>query len=184
MSEDFLARLSNAVAAHERRARERFGALDYAKFNWSPGPDKWSIGQCLDHLVKGNDPYFAIFDSLANGTHQTTIWQRLPLLPAFWGWALYNTIKPENTRKAKAPKIFQPSLSDVPLSRLDDFCRQQTRLMDAMNKLKHLDLETTIITSPVATFITYSLWDTFEILVAHEERHLNQAERVLQATKD
>jgi len=181
MSDDFLTGLAKTVSGCERRAREQFGSLDYEKFNWSPEPGRWSIGQCLEHLVKSNEPYFAIFDSLANGTHQTTLWQRLPLWPTLWGKALYNTIKPENTRKAKAPKIFQPTIGTIPLSMLDDFCKQQPRLIAAMNAAKSVDLDRTIITSPVASFITYSLRDTFAILAAHEERHLRQAEQVLRA---
>lgn len=178
MSDDFLTGLAKTISGYERRAREQFGSLDYEKFNWSPEPGRWSIGQCLEHLVKSNEPYFAIFDSLANGTHQSTIWQRLPILPGLWGRALYNMINPENTKKGKAPRIFQPTIGTVPLSTLDEFCRQQPRLIAAMHDLKHLDLEATIITSPVARFVTYSLRDTFAILVAHEERHLRQAERV------
>lgn len=181
MSEDFLGGLAKKVGRIERCARDLFGGLDYEKFNWSSEPGRWSVGQCLEHLVKSNEPYFAIFDSLANGTHRPTIWERLPIWPTLWGRALYNTIKPENLRKAKAPNIFQPTIGTVPLAMLDEFCRQQPRLIAAMESAKGLDLDYTIITSPVASFITYSLRDTFAILVAHEERHLQQAERVLGA---
>lgn len=184
MDNDFLNGLAKNVAGIERRAREQFGALDYEKFNWSPEPGRWSVGQCLEHLVKSNEPYFAIFDSVANGTKRTTIWERLPIWPTLWGKALYNTIKPENTRKAKAPRIFQPTIGTVPLSILDDFCKQQPRLIAAMESARGVDLGRTIITSPVAKVITYSLRDTFNILVAHEERHLRQAERVLKTQQD
>ncbi len=181
MGDDFLGGLAKSISDIERRAREHFGKLDYETFNWSSEPGRWSIGQCLEHLVKSNEPYFAIFDRLANGTHRATIWEQIPIWPMLWGKALYNTIKPENARKAKAPKIFQPTIGTVLLSTLDEFCRQQPRLIAAMSNLKHLDLEATIITSPVARVITYSLRDTFAILAAHEERHMRQAERVLVA---
>jgi len=43
-----------------------------------------------------------------------------------------------------------------------------------------LDLRKVIITSPVASFATYSLLDAYKILVAHERRHMTQAKRVME----
>jgi hypothetical protein len=39
----------------------------------------------------------------------------------------------------------------------------------------------TIITSPLAGFVTYSLDDCLTILIVHERRHVLQAKRVVQS---
>ena len=179
MSDNFLLGLSATVSEVERRARELFGALDYERFNRSPQPGSWSIGQCLDHLVKANEPYFAIFDSVANGTKQTMFWERLPILPKIFGATVLNTVHPTTVRKSKAPRIFQPTTSNVPLAVREAFLQQQHKFVDAFTSLRGVDLDVTIVTSPVARFIPYNLRDALSIVVAHEERHMQQAERVL-----
>lgn len=184
MSSDFLSGLSVAVSEIERRAKDLFGSLDHERFNWSPREDSWSIGQCLDHLVRANDPYFRIFESVATGTKRTTVWERLPLLPRLFGAAVFNTVRPEMKRKARAPRIFQPRKERVPIDILNVFCLQQRKLVEAMVSLEGVDLDKTVVTSPVAPFITYSLWHAVSIIAAHEERHLQQAERVLRAMTD
>ena len=35
-----------------------FSGLDNTQLNRKPVADKWSIAQCLDHLVVSNDSYF------------------------------------------------------------------------------------------------------------------------------
>jgi hypothetical protein len=44
-------------------------------------------------------------------------------------------------------------------------------------------LKKIIITSPVASFVTYSLLDGYKIIVAHEQRHFAQAKRVMQLSE-
>jgi hypothetical protein len=66
---------------------------------------------------------------------------------------------------------------------VDRFCDQQRGLKDAIKPLAFLDLDRTIITSPVARPVTYSLRHALLIVVRHEERHLNQAVRVLDAVQ-
>lgn len=179
MSEEFLSRLAADVSGIERRARDLFGALDYERFNWSPQPGRWSVGQCLEHLAISNEPYFGIYESVAMGTKQTTVWERLPLIPAFFGGAVLRTVHPDNVRKSKAPRIFRPTTGSVALAVRDTFYHQQQRFIEAFESLRGFDLDTTIITSPVARFIPYSLRHALLIPTAHEERHMRQAERVL-----
>ncbi len=184
MSDEFLGRLTADVSAIERRARELFGGLNYERFNWSSQPDRWSVGKCLEHLVIANEPYFAIFSSVAKGTKQTTFWERVPFLPKMFGTAVLNTVRPETAKKSKAPGIFRPTVGNVPLEMLDTFCAQQQRLVETFASLKGVDVDKTIVTSPVARFIPYSLRDALLIVVEHEKRHMNQAERMLRNRND
>jgi hypothetical protein len=50
-----------------------------------------------------------------------------------------------------------------------------------MRATAELPIEKIIITSVVSPFVTYTLLDAYRILVAHERRHLEQAERVMRA---
>lgn len=35
--------------------QKNFGGLSAEQINWKPRADSWSIGQCLDHLIKSNE---------------------------------------------------------------------------------------------------------------------------------
>ena len=48
-----------------------------------------------------------------------------------------------------------------------------------MRMTEELDLRNIVITSPVMSLMTYSLWDAYKIMVAHERRHMAQAKRVM-----
>lgn len=179
MITELLNNLTENIARVEQTARGEFGALDGDQLNWRPGGNRRSIGQCLDHVMKSNSPFFETFKSIRNGTRQTTFWERLPLLPAFWGSFVLNKVRPETTRKTRTTKVLIPSPEPAPPDIVDTFCGQQCELIAAIQMLVEIDLDAHIITSPVAPFVTYSLRNALAIIVAHEERHLLQAKNVL-----
>ncbi|MEJ7615903.1 MAG: hypothetical protein WKF30_02760 [Pyrinomonadaceae bacterium] len=94
---------------------------------------------------------------------------------------LIKVMGPDATRKFKAPQSFQPSSSDVDASVVDSFVAHQRELSALLMTAANLDLRRTIITSPVSRFVTYSLLDGYKILIAHEKRHLRQAQEVREA---
>jgi hypothetical protein len=94
------------------------------------------------------------------------------------GSLLIKFVDPRSVRKVKAPQKFQPAQSDISGSVIDDFVAQQGEIVEKMKATGHLDLERLIITSPVGAVITYSLMDTYRVLVLHEHRHFQQAKRV------
>ena len=163
------------------QVRAEFGALRTDQLNWKPNPDKWSVGQCFDHLIVSNGEYFPIFDRVLQGKKTSnTIWESLPGLPRMWGQMLIKSVSPDATRKQKAPKILAPSTSAVDAGIIIRFLDQQLRVVDYLNTITAVDAEKIIITSPVARVITYSLLDACRVIVAHEQRHILQARRVAQ----
>ena len=158
-----------------------FGALGTDQLNWKPAADKWSVGQCFDHLLTANSEYFPIFDRVLQGQKTTnTIWERLPGLPRFLGQMLIRSLSPDTARKQTAPKIFAPTTSAVDAGIIPRFIDQQERVIGYLNTITAVDADTIIITSPVARVITYSLLDACRVIVAHEQRHILQARRVTQ----
>jgi hypothetical protein len=92
-------------------------------------------------------------------------------------------LDPTTTRKMKAPGRFQPSSSDISGSIIEDFVAQQTKVAEAIDSTSKLNPEHIVITSPAASMITYSLMDAFRIIVVHEKRHFQQAQRVTQEAR-
>ena len=173
---DGLAAQARATAAH---VQARFGPLTAAQLNWKPAPDRWSVGQCLEHLVNADGAYFPTFEAVRDGRYRKTLWQRMPGLPTFFGRMLLKTIDPANTRKSKAPAIFKPASSEVGPDVVRRFGQQQAKLVEYLQAAPGLDLDGTIIPSPVTPIVTYSLFDALRILVRHAQRHVQQADRVV-----
>jgi hypothetical protein len=158
--------------------RRDFGSLSVQQLNWKPSSDRWSIAQCIDHLETTNKAYFPIFEKIVNGGKKNTFWESLPWFPVFWGKMLIKSVSPEGARKLKAPTIFQPGTSNIDQAILRRFIDQQNQVIGYMKATEGMNLEKIIISSPVSNIITYSLIDAYRIIVAHEKRHLLQAERV------
>jgi len=162
-------------------AQSTFGNLSPSQLNWKPSAERWSVGQCFDHLIASNKGYLPIFDDVLKGRKQS-VWESMPLLPGLAGKLLIKSLDPANSRKMKAPKHFEPAQSDISASVINDFVDQQTRIVEKMKATEHLDLERIIITSPALGAITYSLMDAYRIIVVHEHRHFQQAKRVTEET--
>jgi hypothetical protein len=172
-------RLKHELGAIAGAVRNEFGGLTVEQLNWKPSPDRWSVAQCLDHLITGNREYFPIFDSIVSGRKKTAFLERLPLLPTLWGKFMIKSLDPKSTRKFKAPANLQPASSDLPAAIVEQFGEQQTQFAGWMDKMKDLDLDRIVITSPVLKLIIYSVLDSYRFLVLHEQRHFQQAQRVM-----
>jgi hypothetical protein len=163
------------------QVKAEFGRLRADQLNWKPAADKWSVGQCFDHLLVSNGEYFPIFDRVLQGVKTTnTIWESLPGLPRMWGQMLIKSVSPDSARKQKAPRILAPTTSAVDAGIINRFVDQQERIVNYLNTMTAVDAGKIIITSPVARVITYSLLDACRVIVAHEQRHILQARRVTQ----
>ena len=176
------AELANLIATANNianDAKSTFGHLSPAQLNWKPSADRWSVGQCFDHLLTANKGYFPAIEHVLAGKKRT-FWERVPVLPGLAGKLLIKSLEPSSTRKMKAPKHFEPAQSDITASVINDFVDQQGKIVEKMKATEHLDLERIVITSPAAAAITYSLMDAYRIIVVHEQRHFLQAKRVME----
>ena len=155
-----------------------FGSLTPDQLNWKPSPSEWSIAQCLEHLIVINGSYFPVFERVERGQFTPTFKERLPLLPRVFGPLVLKAVSPESPRRYKAAAPFQPSSSALAGDIVARFVTHQQEVARHLEAAAGLHPERLVITSPVASFVTYSLLDAFRILVAHEQRHLAQARRV------
>jgi len=176
--------LSELIAEAEqvpRTVNAAFGALSSDQIIWKPSPGEWSIANCLEHLVLLNEPYFPPIEKILAGKHKVSFWERVPMLPAFFGRLVLAAVQPESKRKIKARPAFVPELSDTDIGIRTRFLTHQVELIRLMKATAELPIDKIVITSVVSPVVTYSLLDAYRILVAHERRHLQQAERVMRA---
>jgi hypothetical protein len=163
-----------------REAREVFGHLSPSQLNWKPSAERWSVGQCFDHLVVTNRCFFPDMERVAAGTYRPSLWARVSPLSGFFGRFILKALDPARGRRTKAPRVFEPARSDVAADVVERFAAHQSELSERMRATAGADLRGLKVTSPVSPVATYSLLDAYRILVAHERKHFEQARRVTQ----
>ncbi len=159
---------------------DQFNDLRPDQLMWKPAPHRWSIAQCLDHLIVSNECYFPVLDRLSGDRYRATFWEQWSPFSKSIGRNMVATLGPEVRRPFKAPKLFQPRQKDVKDDAIvDRFRKHQEALIRKLEAIRVQPLNKVVVTSPVAGLITIPLTDVLEILAGHEERHLSQAERLL-----
>lgn len=156
-----------------------FAGLDDAQLNWKPSPDRWSIGQCLDHLITADELYVPQLEAIAAGRKQSTVWERLPLWPRAAGAMVRWATHPDSRLRSKTFTVFEPATSDIPATIVTDFVRHAKRLLELIAATDGVDHDRVVLTSPLGAFVTYSLKDAVIIMITHHERHYRQARAVL-----
>ena len=175
-----LSKLIDEAKAITEDARKTFGHLSAEQLNWKPSAESWSVAQCLEHLIVINSGYFPIIKKLVRGEYKHSLKERLPVLPKVFGKLVINAVKPEAQRKIKASTKFEPSKSAIDAQIVNKFVEHQQEVIEHMKMTENLNLNKIIITSPVASLVTYSLLDAHKIVVLHEQRHIAQAKRVME----
>lgn len=132
-------------------------------------------------MITANKAYIPIIEQTLTGKKQSTLWENIPLLPRLYGKLLIKYLSPQSTRKLKAPEVFKPASSSIDADIIGRFIELQKQMMLLMKRTEGFNLSRIKITSPALRFVTYSLIDGYEIIVVHEKRHVQQAERVLGA---
>jgi hypothetical protein len=163
-------------------ARATFGSLSSEQLNWKPAEKNWSIAQCFDHLLTTHSLYFPLFERLAARNVKQTSWESYSPLSGFFGRFLIKSMRPENEKKMKTTARAQPSSSEITGDIIERYGEHQRQLIEHLRKLPpDIDPARTIVTSPLAGFVTYSLHDCYTILAVHGPRHFNQAKRVMES---
>ena len=164
---------------------EAFEHLSPEALNWKPQANKWSVGQCIDHVIVTNLTYFPIIEQTTNKTYRHTFWQKVPFIPTIMGNMLFKTIAPTHTtNKVKTFPIFEPTTSQIAADILHQFQIHQEKLSELFAQTNGLSYDKIIVSSPVNKYIIYSLEMAINIIVAHEKRHFWQAKNTLAMYED
>jgi hypothetical protein len=176
-----LAQVSAGFDDLAREAQRTFGGLDGRQLNWKPDPQRWSVAQCLEHLLATNGLMLRSSADGLSGAHRPTLWQRMPIVPGVLGRMLIRSQSPASTRTFTASPKVQPASSGIAADIVVRFVEQQR---DAAARARAMDERAaarTILTSPLMNGIIYSVLDGFRLMVAHGWRHVEQARRITQS---
>ena len=173
--------LTSEASAIAADAEHAFGPLSREQLNWKRQGDQWSVAQCFEHLITINAAYFPQFRRIEDGACAPSWRNRVPWLGRFFGSMILRAVQPDSQRKFTAAKHVEPSTSAIEEDIIARFTAHQREVIQHMTLTGSQDLSAIVVTSAVAPVAFYSALDAFRILVAHERRHMAQAERVTHA---
>jgi hypothetical protein len=160
--------------------------LSSEELNRKPTPDSWSAAECFQHLLSTKASYLISFGEIIKANQgsdkESTAFihsANQSFNHSFWGKLILYFVNPKTKMKSKTTSSFNPSNSKVEPEIIQKYLEQHDQLTKTISGMKNLDLKRLRMASPINSKIKYNLGDAIRILVLHDKRHIQQAERAL-----
>jgi hypothetical protein len=182
--------LLDSLALHTesflKKAVSEWQMLPHHQFACKPAPEKWSANQCLAHLNEYGRYYLPLIETSINQAIQLK--QDFPMefktgwLGNYFTGMMLNNTDGAPVKKMSAPRAYTPQANNDSYAVIAEFIEQQEKLLSLLRKAKRVDLEKIRIPVSIAKFFRLKLGDTLLFLIAHNYRHILQADRALEPT--
>lgn len=175
----WLPRLISELDAADERAAAVAKGLSAIQLNWQPKPGAWSIGQCLEHLSKGNEAILTALSAALEGQ------PRKPVDDIRLGWLtrkfirMYLAPNPGGS-KARAPKRIEPA-KQIGANVLEAFLCSTQAARELARRASGYDVNRIRYKNPFVPLLRFTVGGGLEIMAQHAGRHLLQAEGVKQS---
>jgi uncharacterized damage-inducible protein DinB len=162
---------------------EKLKRLTKEQLNRKREDGGWSVGQVLDHL----NIYSAFYLPVMTKAQQEHSHSTEPVFRSGWlGNYFTKLMKPAKdgsiASRMKSPRNARPAKEDYSHDVLEQFIEDQHTLLELLQFSAGADLRSRVPIS-LSPLIRLKLGDTLRFVVAHEQRHFGQIER-LPATKE
>lgn len=175
-----ISQITSALTQVADDTRATFGGLTAEQLNWKPAEKGWSVGQCVEHIIRTNEQFYPEFEKLANGTRRNSFFENYSPLTGFFGRFLIKAVS-EDSKKARAPSKMIVPPSEVAGDVIQRFASHIDEVNRKVESCAVADRHKTVVTSPFLAVFTYTLDDAYTVLVEHARRHVRQANRVIEA---
>jgi hypothetical protein len=180
---DLLDKLVKKVQDHKQQTAHKFSKMRTSDLNRLSPAGGWSITQCLDHLNSYGNYYLPVIRQnleLALPDDDGKVFES-----GWLGRYFVKMMDPETGKKKyKAFKGHIPETNLDPAIVIQEFLKQQDELKLLLLFAANRNLSEIRIPVSICKFIRLKLGDVFQFLIAHNERHLQQATRNLQEAED
>jgi len=161
------------------RARQLLTGTSADALTRRPQPDRWSAAECVAHLTLTNQHY----PPLIRGALEQAPPGDGPYGMDFRGRMLRWILEPPYRSGVKTMPSMEPQAGESPEQVLAGFLASQEELLRLLEAARGKALGKTTITSPFSKRMRYNAYSCFQVLAAHERRHLWQAEQALAQMK-
>ena len=156
-----------------------FSKITIEELNHKPNSEQWSIGELMDHIMVTNSLYIPKYQKVIEGNHRNPFSARFGYVTDFLGKSILQSVNPDNPKKLKTVKKFEPVKREFTLDIAEEFRTKQVELIELVKQTDSVNHNKTYINSPASPLIVYSLEYANRIILWHELRHIQQANDLL-----
>jgi hypothetical protein len=173
---EYLRQLEDA----DRRMEELTNNLSETQATWqSSNGASWSVAQCLEHIAEANRTYL---DAMHAALPKARV-GHTPFRTGGWLSAYFlKQIGPQVTLKMKAPKKIKPRAHVSKDEALSEYRRASENTRRFVVETAQLDLCGVRFKNPYVPLLSFTIATALLIMIAHTQRHLNQAEQIVKNT--
>ncbi len=162
-----------------QRAEWVIERLTPEKLTQRPRSGSWSIAECIGHLNIISDDYHPLIAAAIEKARRGNLVGKGPFDPGFMGRFMFKSMEPPVKRKFKAVKgTANPKVIRDANELIAAFTARQKELQRLIEDAEGLDQQKIKIQSPYAWWLRLRLCAVFPFILAHERRHIWQAEAV------
>ena len=180
-----LKRLSILTSGLITEVQENIATRSSEDLNKQPYERSWSAAQCLEHLNAYYRYYIPVFRGKIQNTRFTDPSDYFISSPL--GRAVYRSVKLGKVknvkRKLKSPKDYNP-LVNASLSTensVNEYLDHAKDFIQLLKEVEKVDLRKTKVPLSLRPVVKLNLGDALLFMVYHNERHIYQAKRALEA---
>jgi DinB family protein len=165
------------------RAWALISSTDGRLFTVRPAPMSWSAAECISHLSISSEIFLApLRAAIDNGRAKGLRSTRPPKMDLI-GRVLKWFLEPPIRKHVKTSVPFVPKSIRAKAEAFGEFASFQAKLSELLQEANGLDLNRMKLVSPFDKRIRYNLYSAFHIVIAHQRRHLWQAEQAIATLK-
>lgn len=175
--------LGDKVERHIQEAVSVFQNLPERDLLRPAADGGWSIAACLAHLNSYGDYYLPRLKAAVDCQ------RGMPVDATFRsscvGRIFISMMDPATSRKKyKATAAHEPPTALDAYAVVREFVRQQEELLLSLRACQHIDLNSIQVPVSVLNWLHLKLGDALQLLIAHNQRHLDQARRNLSVCEE
>ena len=170
-----LINMTSSVKAEVVKMKEQ----PLSQLNLKQSAESWSALECLEHLNRYGDFYLPEITRRINASKHPNAKR---FKSSWLGEYFANAMKPD-AKSMQTFKVMNPVGSELDKTVIDTFIQQQDTLLDLLEAAQTTSLQKIKTSISISKMIRLRLGDTFRVLIYHNERHLAQAKRAVDAKK-
>lgn len=176
---DELSEYREQFAQIQKRVEDLVSPLDDRGLTWIPGPDRWSVGECIEHLSVIASLLIPRIEEAIRRGRDGGLFGSGPFEYSWPGRMFVESLQPSVRIRIRTMKLYHPRQGVPKDEILSRFARFQGEFLRNVDAARGLDLARIKVASPANRLLRFSLGIWLAASVAHEQRHIEQALRVM-----
>jgi hypothetical protein len=160
-------------------ARDLTASMTPAQFNWRASPRRWSVGQCLEHLVLTARIYPEPIEAMIREARERQVRREPPYREGLLARYLIYSMEPPPGLRVRSPRRVEPRDDLDVISVPRNFDELHARLGNLIAAADGVSLAHGRMASPFLPLLKLTLGQVFAVNLAHARRHLWQARQVM-----